>query len=90
MKRPKNTPRSQSIGEMISTLVYIGMGLWLLSAALVSPIDYPLWKKLGFISAVACHYLPADVFSLATFGTNLRDAPNETTTLHQMWGLYIF
>ena len=69
MKRPKNTPRSQSIGEMISTLVYIGMGLWLLSAALVSPIDYPFWKKVGLyicggLSLIAsCRFMIGDLWN---------------------------
>ncbi|MEZ7812681.1 MAG: hypothetical protein ACI9O0_000671 [Paracoccaceae bacterium] len=47
MKRPDNSPRGQSIGEMISTLVYICMGLWSLSAALALPEGSSAWRQIG-------------------------------------------
>ena len=72
MKRPKNAPRSQSIGEMISTLVYIGMGLWLLSAALVSPTDYPLWKKIGLYICGGLSLLASGRFLIGDFWNQFK------------------
>ena len=72
MKRPENVPRGQSIGEMISTLVYIGMGLWLLSAALVSPTDYPFWKKIGLYICGGLSLLASGRFLIGDFWNQFK------------------
>jgi hypothetical protein len=45
------TQRPRSTGEMISTLCYIGVGLWTLGAALEAP--FPKAALLG-LCALAC------------------------------------
>lgn len=50
--RNRNQPSPRSLGEMISTLVFIGMAAWLLLEALSLMGQAPTWQVVGlFLSA---------------------------------------
>ena len=69
----KRLSQQRSLGQMISTAVFAGMGAWLLLEAASLAPTHPQWQVWGLVACAVFCELGALRFVIAGFWTMLKD-----------------